>query len=71
MVDHLVGGNAALEIIQPHVMLLGLVAREDDDLARRPHLARQQAAHETWPSDPVPPVMSIRLFASVAFTSAI
>ena len=45
----LVGGGHPVHEVQPHLVLLRLVAREHDDALRRPHLAGQQALHQQAP----------------------
>ena len=65
-VDDLVGRHAAVQVVHAHVVLLGLVAREDDDLARaRPARRTSSRRTSTLPSEPVPPVTTIRLSVSM------
>ena len=46
VIDDFVGRRALVLEGQAHRVLLGLVAREDGDLLRQPHLAREQPPHE-------------------------
>jgi hypothetical protein len=45
-IHDLVGGDDAVLVVQPHVVLLRLIAREHGDAARTAHLAAQKAANE-------------------------
>ena len=62
LIDDLVRGGATILVLQPHVMLLGLVARKHRDASGPPELARQQTPHEraahraSPPSDEYSPV---------------
>ena len=45
-VDRLVRGHRAMEVRQPHRVLLGFVARQDDHLARGAELTAEQPPHQ-------------------------
>ena len=52
--------------VEPHVVLLGLVAREDGDPLRAALSPPSRRRTSTLPSEPVPPVMRIRLPANIS-----
>jgi hypothetical protein len=45
-VDHFVGGRRTVQVIHPHLVLLSLVAREDNDLGRSTEIPCQGPSNQ-------------------------
>ena len=49
LIDHIVGRRDAIEVFEPHVVLLRLVARKDRDLSGFAHFTREYPFDQSLP----------------------